>query len=813
MKIKSLFLVLLALFFTGFLKAQTLQTGFSIKGIVVDSATQKTLDYVTVALKQAEKPFKSALTNDKGAFVFENLPSGKYNIALVSVGYSSKTIPVDLDSLKRHVDLGKIEISPSNTTLKEVAVVADRPLIKQEVDRIAFDVQADPESKVNNVLDMLRKVPLISLDADDNIKLKGSGNYKVLINGRPSSLVARDPKEVFKSMPAANIQKIEVITTPPAKYDSEGLAGIINIITNKKIDAGYNGSLTYRQGFPAGGPGLNSSLTVKEGKLGLSGYGGVSINNSPGTISKASRITTGALPSNLIQDGNNQYSNQWSYMSSELSYEIDSLNLITGEMGFNDGRGKNTSSQLTTIYDAQDAIMNRHRLQNASKGKYGGWDVGLNYQLGFKRKKEQLLTFSYKYNGWGNTSDDQLDISERINYNDPNYRQRNRGESIEQTIQVDYVHPVKKLNIEGGVKGILRNNKSDFGFSQFDAASNAFIEDPTRTNKFNNHQDIIGIYNSYQYNLKNWGFKAGIRVEETLIRADFESNASTLDKDYFNFIPSVSVKRTLPKMSSLNFGFTQRIQRPGIWQLNPYVNRMPNFEDSGNPNLRPVLNNNFDLSYSKFKKGSINLGLNYSFANNTIQYVSTFNPATNITSSNYFNIGKDRKLGSNFNLSYPVTTKFNVNMSGNLYYVWIEGNVGSQLLKNEGMQGYMYGSASYRFDKGWRAGLSFSFNSPWMTLQGKSNAYKYMSASLNKDIIKNKLSFSSSVSNPFQKFRSWKNTSEGANFVQTNDDQNYYRRFNMSLNYRFGKLKDQIKKNKRGINNDDVKGGGSGGNQ
>jgi hypothetical protein len=812
MKIKLLLLSLTAFLFTGSIQAQVRQSGYSVKGTVIDSTNRNAQDFVTVGLKEGQKPIKSALTNDKGSFAFENLPRGKYSIAFVSVGFSTKIVTVDLtDSLNRTIDLGKIVISPSNTSLKEVSIVADRPLIKQEVDRIAYDVQADPESKVNTVLEMLRKVPLISLDADDNIKLKGSASYKVLINGRPSAMIARDPKEVFKSMPAANIQKIEVITTPPAKYDSEGLAGIINIITNKKVDAGYNGSIGIRQGFPAGGPGLNGSVTVKEGKFGLSSYGGISVNKNPGTGNSANRITTGTLPSVLIQNGMNQYEGQWSYLSSELSLEIDSLNLITGEIGFNGGGNKNASQQLTTISDPQGEIMNRYFLQSTGKGGYGGWDLGLNYQLGFKRNKEQLLTFSYKYNGWGNDNDSQLDISDRINYNAPNYNQRNNGESIEQTIQMDYVHPVKKLNIEGGIKGILRNNRSDFGYSQFDAPSNSFIEDPTRTNKFDNHQDIIGLYNAYQYNLKNWGFKGGIRVEETLINADFESTNSTLDRNYFNIIPSVSINRKFKDLSSLNFGFTQRIERPGIWQLNPYVNRMPNFENSGNPDLRPVLNNSFELSYSKFKKGSINLGLNYSFANNTIQSVTTFNPLTSITSSNFFNIGKDRKLGSNFSFNYPVTTKLSVNMSGNLYYVWMEGIVGGELLQNDGLQGYMYAYAGYKFEKGWRTGLNLSFNSPWITLQGKSNAYNYLSASVNKDIIKDKLSFSGSVGNPFQKYRSWKNTSEGANFSQSNDYQNYSRRFNVSMNYRFGKLKEQIKKNARGIKNDDVKAGGSGG--
>lgn len=811
MKTKFLFFLLTGFFFAGMAQAQVKIPGLSIKGIVIDSVSQRAQSYVTLSLKKADQSVKSVLTNDKGFFEFKDLAAGQYRIVLISVGFITKTIPVHLNDSLKNVDLGKVSISPSNVSLKEVSIVADRPLIKQEVDRIAYDVQADPESKGNTVLEMLRKVPLISLDADDNIKVKGSGSFKVLINGRPSSMVARDPKEVFKSMPAASIQKIEVITTPPAKYDSEGLAGIINIITNKKVDSGYNGSIGIRQSFPAVGPGFYGNATVKGDKLGFSAYGGTSFRKNPGTNSSADRLTTGELPSSLTQIGRRENKNNWSYLSSELSYEIDTLNLITAELGINGSSNKGTSSLSTSIHNSQQEVVSHYLLQSKNDGSYDGADLGLNYQLGFKRNKEQLLTFSYKYSSWGMDDESRLDIAERINYNAPNYRQRNNGRSTEQTIQADYVHPVEKLNIEGGIKGILRNNRSDFGFAQFDPASGTFIEDPSRTNKFNNDQNIIGVYNSYQYKLKKWGFKAGMRVEETLIRADFKSTSSNLDKNYFNFIPSVSINRTFKDMSSLNFGFTQRIERPGIWQLNPYVNRQPNFENSGNPELRPVLSNSFELSYSKFKKGSINVGLNYSFANNTIQYVTTYDPLSKITRASYFNLGEDRKLGSNFSINYPITSKLNVNLSGNLNYIWIEGNVGSQFMKNDGMQGYMYASTMYRFSKGLQAGLSFSYNSPWITLQGQLNSYQYLSASLNKDIIKDKLSFSASVNNPFQKYRSWTNTSRGDNFIQTSNYQNYYRGFSVNLKYRFGKLKEQIKKNSRGIKNDDVKSSGNGG--
>jgi outer membrane receptor for ferrienterochelin and colicin len=182
------------------------------------------------------------------------------------MGYKTKTI--DINGATAAVELGRMLLSPSNNQLKEVSIVAAKPLMKQEVDRISYDVQADPESKALTALDMMRKVPMLSVDASDNIKLKGSGNYKILLNGKESALMAQNPSDILKAMPGTNIVKIEVITTPPAKYDAEGLAGIINIITQKKGDQGYNGSINSRYNT-VWGENINLNATVKQGKFGL----------------------------------------------------------------------------------------------------------------------------------------------------------------------------------------------------------------------------------------------------------------------------------------------------------------------------------------------------------------------------------------------------------------------------------------------------------------------------------------------------------------------------------------------------------------
>ncbi|SKB47020.1 Outer membrane receptor proteins, mostly Fe transport [Parapedobacter luteus] len=803
-------LLLLVTFFTSMAQQKTAV----LRGTVVDSAGNQALEYVTVNIRTDSAAIKTILTDASGKFELPGLAPGKYVAAFVAVGYKSRELPIELTADMPELDLRKIELSSEAETLDEVVITATRPIVKQDIDRLTYDVQADPESKILTALDLMRKVPLLSVDGDENVLLQGNGNYRIFINNKPSDMIARNPKEVLKAMPAESIEKIEVITTPPARYESEGLAGIINIITNKNVDNGYRGSVNLNYRAPAGGPGVGGSVTIKQGKFGASAYFGGSLSQRPQTQSNYERTTHIGQPNILLQNGFNEGTSNFTYLGTELSYDIDSLNLITGEIGVNLGQFGNDLSQFSNTSTFDGAPIQEFNLYNRGKSRWGGYHGGLNYQKGFKQNKDQLLTFSYRFSSYTDAQDNRMRITERFNYQVPDYNQTNDGTQDEHTVQLDYVHPVSKLNIEGGVKGIFRLNNSDFRSANFDEATGSFVEDPTQTNTYENNQYILSAYNSYQYKLEKWGFSAGLRAEQTIVKADFISSHSNVDQNYFNFIPSIAINHILKQGKTLNLGYTQRVQRPGIWNLNPFVDRSnPNFEYSGNPDLRPVLNNNFNLRYSSFGKASINIGLNYSFANNTIQRLINYNAETGVSRFTFENIGKDRSLGTNISINYPITKKLNLNVSGDMSYIWLEGIVDGEETRNSGMRGYIYGGLSYMLDDGWRLNGNFSYSTPYIMLQGQSNAFPYYGISASKDLIKEKLSLSGSISNPFNKFRNYINDMAGPSFTQSSFSQNYYRSFNMSLSYRFGRLKDEIRKNRRGIKNDDSAGGGQqGGN-
>ena len=801
---KTLFTLLLSIAIAFGAKSQV-PTPLSINGSLTDSATKKPISFATVLLKSDKKiQIKSVVTSKEGTFALNGIASGNYVLTFVNVGYQNKSVSISLANTSLVLD--NILMSASPTQLKGVTISAERPLIKQEIDRISYDLKADPESKVNNVLEMMRKVPMLSVDGDDNIQLQGNSNYKILINGRPSGMMERNPKDILKSMPASSIERIEVITTPPAKYDGEGLAGIINIITFKKIDNGTNGSVNVNHRFPVGGPGIGGSFTMKAGKFGIATNAGGNLNSSPLLNNSNVRYTTGTSPTNLLQRGTRDFSGKSGYVGTELSFEIDSLNLISGQLNYNANDNESLSNQYSLLNNSA-TVLQSYELNNNSIGKGSGIDAALNYQLGSKKDKNRLLTLSYRYYNFSNNQFNSVNIFNPVSYNLPNYKQENTGSSSEQTVQIDYTLPVKKLVIEAGVKAIFRNNSSNFEYLTLNS-DGVFVQDPLRTNLFDNQQDVYGIYNTYQFAIKDWGFKAGIRAEQTEIDADFYGLSSEFNSSFLNFIPSISINRKFKNSSNINFGFSSRIQRPGIHQLNPFVDRSnPNFESSGNPDLKPMSGNSIELNYSSFKKLQLNIGFRGMFFKDIIMPRVVTDATTNITRTSYGNNGTASLLGLNVNANYPISTKLRAGLNVMANYGMVKGEVNGSQINTKGLMRRAFGSLTYRPSKTWQATGSVNYNGPNLSLQGSSNSFVTSSLSINKDFFDNKLSISIAANNAFNKYRNAINYTNGPNFTQESFNQNYQRNFTTSLNYRFGKLKEAIKRNKKGINNNDVSSG------
>jgi len=841
MKEKLLYLMLI-LFVSASVFAQTGggSAAFTIKGQVVDSLSNESVPYATlrIALASApQNPVKLLACDDDGKFTATMNKPGKYVMTMESLGKAPAKKTFTLSENKKLLDFGKLFMNDDTQQLKEVTVVAQKPLVKVEVDKLTYNLEDDPEAKTNNALEMFRKVPMVTVDGEDKIQLKGSSNYKIYMNGKPSNLLSGDnASDVLKSMPASSIKNIEVITDPGSKYDAEGVGGIINIITTKNALQGYTGTVR-ANASTLGSFGGGGYVSMKAGKFGITANYGYNYRNSPWNDSYSERFTDEDMladgnPTRLEEKGRSKNKGPFQYGYLEGSYEIDTLNLLS--VGVNLFRGKNKSlSELDAVLDPLDGIDNRLRSydpvyrynrNSVSEGTFGSTDINVDFQHSTS-KKDELLTLSYRFSQSPNDNEGrtEVDVQEGYYYLSGEYPKWNINDAstIEHTGQVDYTTPLfEKQTLEVGVKYINRQNKSNT-LEQIYNDSTKIWEDRSRDNsQFKHTQHIYSAYLGYLVRLNKFGIKAGVRAEGTSLKASFarkpDLNFST---DYFDVVPNATLTYQMDMSSQIRLGYNMRIQRPGIWFLNPYINDVnPQNISQGNPNLDSEKSNNVNLNFSKFtQKFSINASLSYTFVNNAIErYTTTADfPSTDPRSqyngalwNTYDNIGKKQQVGIFLYGNWSPTTWFRIYMNGGADYTDMKASDLS--MSNKGWSGRVFAGSQFTLPKDFRINLHGGYFSPWIQLQSKQSPFYFAGLNISKDFLKKKLSVSLGAQNPFWKTMKMEMTTTGEGFRDVSTNWRHSREFRLSVSYRFGTMKGQIKKVRRGISNDDSKGGGEG---
>lgn len=590
-------------------------------------------------------------------------------------------------------------------------------MVKADIDKIEYNVQDDPDAQSNSVLEMLRKVPLVTVDGEDNIQVNGSSSFKVYVNGKPNNMMSNNPTEVLKSMPANSIKHIEVITNPGPKYDAEGVGGILNIVT---VGSGLEGyTATFSANVSNRGAGGGAFGTIKSGKLTVSARYNYNYNDQPRNYSSGSQhVTSEAVTensSNLDYDGSNKGHGSFQSGSMEASYEIDTLRLVTMSFGLWGGGNKSNGSTdyiATFPENINAAPIYSYSAFNRSKSSWYSIDGGVDYQRLFK-VKDRMLTFSYKINTRPQTSDSytEYEIDKGYNPDWADYLKRlrnlhNDGEqnTTEHTFQADYTTPIGKLHtLEAGAKYILRNNSSED--DRFDADDTGKYEyNKEQSSHYKHLNDIIAAYLGYGLKVKRLSGRLGVRYEHTIQDVKYlVGRGEDFTKNFDDVVPSASIGYKLTDMSNLRLGYNMRIYRPGIWYLNPYLNDTdPSYISQGNSELDSEKSHAFNLSYSNFtQKFNINLSARYSFTNNSIENVTKLMPDTEIEGlknptgkdvlySTYANIGKTRRASVSAYVNWNATprTRIYMNMSGD--YSYMEGSEG---MRNDGWSLFAYGGA------------------------------------------------------------------------------------------------------------------------
>ena len=833
MKEKLLYLVLVLMMTVPLCAQNQNAADYTIKGQVVDSLSNETVPYATLSIALANAPQKAIkllACDDDGKFTTTLKQPGTYIMSMQSLGKLPAVKRFTLSEGKKSLNLGKLFMNDDTQQINEVTVVAQKPLVTVEVDKITYSLDDDPEAKTNNALEMFRKVPMITVDGEDKIQLKGSSNYKIYMNGKPSNLLSgENASDVLKSMPASSIKNIEVITDPGSKYDAEGVGGIINIITSKNAMQGYTGTVR-ANASTLGSFGGGGYVSLKVGNLGLTANYGYNNRNSPWNDSHSERETdedrlAEGRPTKLIEDGRSKYKGPFQYGYLEASYEIDTLNLISVGANLFRGKSKNLSELDAVLNPLGDEfnsspIYKFHR-NSVSEGTFGSTDLNVDYQHSTS-KKDELLTVSYRFSQSPNDSESNTELSDVVNYYLSNEYPKwniNDASTIEHTGQIDYTTPLfNKQTLEAGVKYINRQNKSNT-LEQIYNDSTKMWEDHSRDNsQFRHTQHIYSAYLGYLIRLNKFGIKAGVRAEGTSLKAEFARKPDMdFSTNYFDVVPNATLTYQIDMSTQIRLGYNMRIQRPGIWYLNPYINDVdPKNISQGNPNLDSEKSNNVNLNFSKFtQKFSINASLSYTFVNNPIErysFTADFpvdDPRSQYNGAmwnTYDNIGKKQQVGMFLYGNWSPTTWFRIYMNGGLDYTDLKAPTLD--LKKDGVSGRVFAGTQFTLPKDFRINLNGGYFSPWIMLQGKQSPFYFAGLNVSKDFLKKKLSVSVGANNPFWKTMKMEMTTNGEGFRNVSTNWRSAREFRFSVSYRFGTMKGQIKKVRRGISNDDSKGGG-----
>ena len=820
---KYTFLALFILFFASNISAQTPSGNAPIKkgpgrvtGKILDSLTKAPLEYATVALTEttAGATTNSVITDAAGNFKFENLPTGNYNVAISYIGYPVKKLnAIVVSTAKPALDLGTLRLAGGARALQEVQVVGEVPLIENKIDKIVYNVEKDITASGGTATDVLGKVPLVSVDMNGNVSVRGNQNVRIMINGKSTGSAAASISDVLRSIPADQIKNIEVITAPSAKYDAEGSAGIINIVTRQKNVSGISGSLNGGVGTRQNNGNFNLNYN-NSGFHATLNLGGFLSWKQTARNSFEQTINDGTINTYTSTQGTSRSGRIGTNNALNMGYDFDTLNSVNMNFRISDFRFNNDGISNTisaTPYNFTSEGLN----------SFSNFDWSADFTHKFKKPGAELSFSTQWSRGSGVTNFTNLysavftDLKNDIN-----------GKNNEYTFQVDYTLPINKIfKLEAGGKTILRRINSITDFFSIDP-SDQFIFDPVRSNAYGYDQNVFAGYGVLTVNLaEKWSVLAGLRDEHTGINGEPSNQLQDLapfKQNYNTFVPSITIQRKLGQMNTLKVIYSKRITRPSLQFLNPFVNASnPQSQTAGNPTLSPEVSHSYELGYNMFLgKSVVNASVYYRRTTGLIEGIAT--PISVIvdgvsqggTFTQYQNVGVNNSIGGS--LFGNVTPIKNFTITGNINGYSYKPNAttinssdvtqtGTYVLYN----GFVRGSLTLPKDL---IAEVFGFgSSPRRTVQGVNPSFTMYGFGVKKQLMQKKMSLGLNITQPFKDRMEFKSSVKSSTLTQTSNNSIPFRSFGLTFSYSFGKMNFNAPQKRKGIKNDDLKEGDQGG--
>jgi ferric enterobactin receptor len=809
------FLLLISIFTT---RAQTVNraTG-KISGKIVDAQTGAPVEYTSIRLfsQDQNKLVNGVIADSKGVFKLSNVPDGKYKVVFDFLGYQKIEKPnVVLNKDNRSITFDDIKLASSQTTLQGVTITANKPLIENKIDKMVYNTEKDISSLSGVATDVLKKVPQIAVDIDGNVELQGNSNIRFLIDGKPSVLFGSNITDVLQSIPASQIQNIEVITSPGAKYDAEGTGGIINIILKKNKAIGFNGNLSLSGGTRLENGSLN--LNMRHGNFGMNAFFSGNGQLLSTTVNKMDRKTQDSTTTtHLLQNGSSDFTRDGFQSGIGMDWDLTKRDNISATVNYNyfEFASKGSANRQTLLQNELGSPLSdiNDRILTSNKFHEYAYEWGLNYKRKFKKEGQDFEILLNSSNGNKYSSYDQTQeyLFPTTIYNS-SYA-KNPGLENETNLSINYVQPLgKDFVLETGGKMTHDKINSTSDVFLLNTSTGVYDYSSTQSSFVNYNRNVYAGYLSLSFKLfKALDIKTGLRDEYTEAKADFLRTGFIDLKPSNSVVPSIVFSRTFKDNSNLKLSYSRRIQRPDYRDMNPFIDASdPKNISTGNQNLRPEIGDKLELSYSQsFKNGAnINATLFYRGNKDDIQSYTQFFPTykigdstyTNVALSTRENIGREDNYGVNIFASYPIKDKLEIRTNISFFDRYIITGLSS----GGNIHGINYRvnmNATYQVSSNLIMEAMGNFNSSRINAQGTMPSFTTYNFAFRKQFFNKKASFALTANNFFSKYINMKTELSGTNFSILNYRQMPFRSFGFNLTYKFGKM--EFKNEQKGGDN------------
>ncbi len=746
MKKLTKFIAIFLCLFLAFNISKAQNNNFQIKGTLLDSGTKEPIAYGTVAIISAEsnKIIGGAATNDDGHFT---LTAGDKNIyiEISFIGYDKDTIR-DFDRTKNSIDLGEVLLRQDAQVVDEVTVQGEKSTVEFKLDKRVFNVGKDISSTGMGALEVLNNVPSVNVDLEGTITLRGNSGVQMLIDGKPSVL-ADEGSNALGTITADMIEKVEVITNPSAKYDAEGTSGIINIVLKKEEKKDLNGSVSLNTGIPDNHS-IGVSLNKRADKFNFFTQFGGGYRTYP---EDSKTINTDLTDNTSLESNAERFKHEQFYnFTLGADYYINELNIITlsGNCAY-EFEDESSETDYSRFYSSNNttSLWERDETTSAENPK---WQFDLQYKKQFEDNEDHVLLASAQGNFFGK---DQS--SEYKNYSTQNIV-LDDDQNIETDFfqnnyifKVDYADPISEsVSIEAGGSYVINEVGNDYAV--FNYTDNVWEQDFDYSNNFELDQKVLGAYSTVSYEMDKWGLKAGLRLENTNLNTLLKTTNDENGQKYTDLFPSVHASYKLSGKLSLQAGYSRRIYRPRLWDLNPFHNIRNSYSiRTGNPDLLPQYADSYEITgILIYDKLSLNSSLYHLYTTDVVERISTYENGVGI--SKPLNIGTNSKIGLSVNGKYTPVKWITLNGDFNYGTYTREGSYNDEDIDFSAEQWSSKLTSKIKLPADMDLEITGNYQSDNKTVQGEVSGYAFADAGLRKKMLKGKVMLNLSVRDLFE---------------------------------------------------------------